>query len=71
MFVAKCLLGGQSILSIAEELKGKTGSDKLYAVYLHLSPESTVEKIQLFPSTLIRKWLGILNTGIPRANDAC
>lgn len=57
MFVAKCLLGGQSILSIAEEPKGKTGSDKLHAAYLHLSPESSVEKILLLPSTLIRKCL--------------
>lgn len=70
MFVVKCLLGGQSILSIAEEPKGGAGSDKLHAAYLYLSPESTVEKIQLFPSTLMRKWLGILNTDTPRANGA-
>lgn len=70
MPVAKCLLGGQSILTIAEEPKGKTGSDKLHSAYLHFSPESTVQKIQLFPSTQIRKWLGKLNTHIPRSNDA-
>lgn len=70
MFVVKCLLGGQSVLSIAEEAKGGAGSDKLHGACLYLSPESTVEKIQLFPSTLIRKWLGILNTHIPRAKGA-